>query len=256
MDLNLSLAYSQQNDNKAVILTDDTLNYNYQAIDTIGDGVLAVENTVYQIVSQGTVAFTTYGATSNAPGTRFVWTGAGVALGAGDELREVTPRVDEITGATLDTIFTGTSEVPTPKPQIDLFAEFGPFAGQTDMVYKITSELWGDGVDELIPDGLYELDYQVTYLPVGSSNPKTDSLLVTILVYGQVKVAVYDKFRQIPAWCECKNQDNLHKILEADLCGAYLTGIEHSAYLAKTEELIHMLIVLEDMVKNGSKLYY
>ena len=75
-------------------------------------------------------------------------------------------------------------------------------------------------------------------------------------MYGQVKVAVYDKYRQIPAWCNCKDDDAMFKIMETDLMGAYLTAIETSAYIAKTEELINMLIVLDDMVKNGSKLYY
>jgi hypothetical protein len=44
------------------------------------------------------------------------------------------------------------------------------------------------------------------------------------------------------------------EISEADLCGAYLTGIENSAYIAKTEELLNMLIVLDNIIKNGSNI--
>jgi len=124
------------------------------------------------------------------------------------------------------------------------------------MVYTITSDLLGTGTDALLEDGLYEIDYTVTYKGAGGAETKVELLNTTLLVYGQVKAAVYDKLRQIPTWCNCQDSERLHEILEADLCGAYLSGIEASAYLAKTEELINMLIVLDDMVKNGSKIYY
>ena len=263
MDLNLTLGYQEQNDNKAVILTDTTNNYNSVLATNLVSGDALVDQVLYEIVTQGTLDFAaTYGAVDNNVGTRFV---ADVAvpinLGAGDELKTVTPTVEEITALTLDTVFTGVSGTATNLAQIDLIAEFGAaappyFTDQSQMVFTITSDLWGTGTDALLEDGLYDLTYNVTYQPTGSDNPKTETLEVVILVYGQVKVAVYDKYRQIPAWCNCKDDEALHSILETDLCGAYLIAIENSAYLAKTEELINMLIVLDDMVKDGSKIYY
>jgi len=258
MNLNLTLGYQEQNDNKAIILTDTTNNYNSAAITNLVDGDAIVDDTMYEIVTQAVLAFNpTYGAIDNNPLTRFVSIVAVPAnLGTGDELKIVTPTVAEITALTLDTTFTGVANTPTALTQVDLLTEFGPFVDQSQMVYTITSDLLGTGTDALLEDGLYELDYNVTYKGDGASLTKTELLNVTILVYGQVKAAVYDKLRQIPAWCNCQDNDKLHQILEADLCGAYLTGIEASAYLAKTEELINMLIVLDDMVENGSKLYY
>jgi len=260
MNLTLSLGYSEQNDNKALILT-DTSNYDVVVLPNLVATDSPTIDTLYEIVARDTVDFTTYGATDNNAGTRFIWTGASTPLLGADELKQVTANVREITALTLDTTITGTNNTPVAKSQIDLYAlNTGPFTDQSELVYTITAALLGDSADSLLIDGLYALEYNVTYdgedQDVGNPNPQTQLLEVTILVYGQVKVAVYDKYRQIPAWCNCQDHDALHKILETDLCGAYLTAIETSAYLAKTEELINMLIVLEDMVENGSKLYY
>ncbi len=260
MDLTLSLGYQEQNDNKALILT-DTSNYDYSTVPNLVSGDVPVVDTLYQIVTQNTTNFTLVGCANNTVGSRFIWTGIPGALGAGDELQQVTANVREITALTLDTTITGVSNTPVAKTQVDLYAlNTGPFTDQSELVYTITSQLLGDGTDDLLEDGLYALEYNVTYdgedQAGGSPNPQTQLLEVTILVYGQVKVAVYDKYRQIPAWCDCKDDDALFNIMETDICGAYLVAIETSAYLAKTEELINMLIVLDDMVKNGSKLYY
>ena len=260
MDLTMSLGYQEQNDNKAIVLT-DTSNYDYTLIPNLVSGDVTVINTLYEIVTQSTTNFTLVGCTDNNVGSRFVWTGAPSALGAGDELKQVTAKVTEITGATLDTTITGTNLSPTIKSQVDLYSEFsGPWTDVSELVYTITAELLGDSADSLLIDGLYALEYNVTYAGAdqagGSPNPVTQLFEVVILVYGQVKVAVYDKYRQIPAWCNCKDDDALHQIMETDLCGAYLVAIENSAFIAKTEELLNMLIVLEDMVENGSKIYY
>jgi len=260
MDLTMSLGYQEQNDNKAIILT-DTSNYNYTLVPNLVSGDPVVVNTLYEIVAQSTTNFTLVGADNNNVGSRFVWTGIPSNLGAGDELKQVTALVTEITAATLDTTVTGVSNTPQVKSQVDLYSEFGgPWTDISELVYTITSDLLGDGADALLEDGLYALEYNVTYAgtdqDAGQPNPITQLFEVTVLVYGQVKVAVYDKYRQIPAWCNCQDNDKLHEILETDLCGAYLTAIETSAYIAKTEELINMLIVLDDMVENGSKLYY
>jgi hypothetical protein len=259
MDLTMSLGYQEQNDNKAIVLT-DTSNYDYSIVPNLVAGGVTVENTLYEIVgTDSPFKFGAYGADGGSVGQRFVWVGSGITLAGTDELKQITALVTEITGATLDTTITGVSNVPTPASQVDLYAEFGgPWTDVSELVYTITSDLLGDGADQLLEDGLYALEYNVTYTgedQLGATTV-TQLLEVTILVYGQVKVAVYDKYRQIPAWCDCKDDDALHFILETDLCGAYLTAIETSAYIAKTEELINMLIVLDDMVKNGSKLYY
>jgi hypothetical protein len=255
----MSLGYQEQNDNKAIVLT-DTSNYDYSIVPNLVATAPTVTNTLYQIVNNNgnTAFFIGIGAANGLVGERFIATSA-AALSGTMELQQVTAKVTEITAITLDTTVTGVSNTAQVKDQVDLYAlNTGPFTDQSELVFTITSDLLGDGADELLEDGLYALEYNVTYTgedQLGATEV-TQLLEVTILVYGQVKVAVYDKYRQIPAWCDCQDSDALWKIMETDLMGAYLTAIETSAFIAKTEELINMLIVLDDMVKNGSKLYY
>jgi hypothetical protein len=240
MALNLSLSYQEQNDNKAIILTDTTDDYNY-VFSTETQGYVMVTDTMYEIVSQAVIDFTTQGAPNNNVGTRFVATG-GPTLGAGDSLK------------TLDTTITAVDGTPVVKSQVNLYATFGPFATQEDMVYTITAALLGDAAGSLLVDGLYALSYKLTYWGDGVINSRTDTLNVTILVYGQVKVATYEKLRAISTWYMCQDGRAKSEISEADLCGAYLASIENSAYIAKTEELLNMLIVLDNIVQNGSNI--
>lgn len=251
MDLTLSLSYQEQNDNKAIILT-DTSNWNAQDVE-IGNGDSTVVDTLYEIITPETTVptgFVAAGASANTAGTRF-WADTAITLDDG-EAKEVTPDVTEITVATLDTTITGVNGTPITKTQVDLFSEFSPFATQSDLVYTITAVLLGDTANSLLVDGLYELDYNITTVIDGTT--ETYSLNVTILVYGQVKVATYEKLRNIPVLYMCQDGCPTSEIAEADLCGAYLSGIENSAYVAKTEELLNMLIVLDNIIKNGSNI--
>lgn len=246
MDLNLSLSYQEQNDNKAIVLTDTS---NINATDTnLANGDSLVIGVMYEIAANaGTLDFTANGASSNDVGTRFVANNTGT-MTAGDEATPVTSDASEITAATLDTTITGVDGVPVVKSQVDLYAEFGPFLSQNDMVYTITALLFGDEANSLLIDGLYALTYRLT-TPTGVS-----TLNVTILVYGQVKVATYEKLRNISVLYMCNDGCPSPEISEADLCGAYLSSIENSAYVAKTEELLNMLIVLDNIIKNGSNI--
>ena len=252
MDLTLALTYQEQNDNKAIVLTDTTTNWN-STTTNLTSGSDMIDGDFYEIVTQSTIDFTTYGAPDNVAGTRFVGNGT-TTLGAGDELSPVTPTFAEIDTLTLDTTITGVDESSTAKDQVDLLSEFGPFTVQGDLVYTITAALLGDTADTLLVDGLYALVYTVTYSGDGVVNTKTDTLPVTILVYGQVKVATYEKLREISVLYMCTNGCPSPEISEADLCGAYLSGIENSAFTAKTEELLSMLIVLDNIITNGSKI--
>ena len=251
MDLSLALTFQQQNDNKAIVLTDTTTNWN-STTTNLTNGDAMVDGDFYEIVTRATLDFTGVGAPDNNVGTRFVGSGTS-SLGAGDELSPVTPTFAEIDAATLDTTITGVDEVATAKTQVDLLSEFGPFASQDDLVYTITAALLGDTADTELVDGLYALTYSITYSGDGVGT-KTDTLNTTILVYGQVKVATYEKLRAISTLYMCTDNCPNPEISEADLCGAYLSGIENSAYVAKTEELLAMLVVLDNLITNGSKI--
>ncbi len=253
MDLNLSLSYQQQNDNKAIVLTDTTDNWNSSTTHLTSGDVL-VSGDFYEIVADnGSGTFTGAGSTSAVVGSRFVATGTPTLTGT-DEVSPVTPTYAEITAMTLDTTITGVDETATAKTQVDLLSEFGPFVTAADTVYTITAALLGDAADSLLVDGLYALVYTVTYSGAEGASTKTDTLNVTILVYGQVKVATYEKLREISVLYMCTNGCPSSEISEADLCGAYLSCIENSAFTAKTEELLSQLVVLDNIITNGSKI--
>lgn len=248
MNLSLTLRYQEQNDNKAIILTDTTTNYA-----TVGTtptvGITA--GVMYQIAVAGTYNFIALGAVNNNVGTRFVAT-ASATVNLGGSVYEVTPAISEIVALTLGVTILDKNSVTTSKGTINLLTKFGVPVTQDDMVYTIDAELLGDTIGSLLVDGLYTLVYTITS-NVGGID-RVDTLTVTILVYGQVKVATYQKLRQIPTWYMCHDGRAKDQISEADLCGAYLTGIENSAYIAKTEELINMLVELDLILLNGSKI--
>ena len=253
MDLTLALTYQQQNDNKAVVLTDTTTNWS-SSTTHLTSGDTTVSGDFYEIAAQ-TTDLTAAGidAPNNNVGTRFV-IGSAILLAGTDDLIPVTPTYAEIDTMTLDTTITGVNETATAKTQVNLLSEFGPFATSADTVYTITAALLGDTADSLLIDGLYALVYTVTYSGDGVTNTKTDTLNVTILVYGQVKVATYEKLREVSTLYACSDGCPSSEIAEADLCGAYLSGIENSAFTAKTEELLAMLVVLDNIITNGSKI--
>ena len=253
MDFTLSLSYQEQNDNKAIVLT-DTSNVN-DSDTNLEAGDALVVNEMYEIVTDGgNTTFTTSGSDSAVAGSRFFATVA-TALGAGDECTPVTPKATEISAGTLDVTVTNAAGAEDIKTQVNLYSEFAtpPFGSQNEMVYTITAALLGDTADSLLVDGLYELDYSLT--ADGPNGGSIDfDLNVTILVYGQVKVATYEKLRNISTLYMCKDGAMKSDIAEADLCGAYLSSIENSAYIAKTEELLNMLTVLDNIIKNGSNI--
>jgi len=249
MDLNLSLRYQEQNDNKAIVLTDTTDNFDDQSSATT---TTIVAGDMYEIAVAGTYNYTVLGAADNNVGTRFV-SNANATVNLGGSVYEVTAAISEIIGVTLAVTVTDKNNVSTSKGTINLLTEFGPFVDQGDMVYTIDADLLSDPIDSLLTDGLYTLVYTITS-QIGIGDVRTDTLNVTILVYGQVKVAVYEKLRQIPTYYMCNDARALSRISEADLCGAYLSGIENSAYIAKTEELLNMLVELDSMVLNGSNI--
>jgi len=251
MDLTLALTYQQQNDNKAIILTDTTTNWNSSTTHlTSGDD--SVLGDFYEVAAH-TTDLTTMGAPGGyGVGTRFVCD-AVITLAGTDDIIPVTPTYAEIDTMTLDTTITGVDETATAKDQVDLLSEFGPFASSDDTVYTITAALLGDTADSVLIDGLYAITYVVTYSGDGVAT-KTDTLETIILVYGQVKVATYEKLRQISVLYMCTDGCPSPEINEADLCGAYLSGIENGAYTAQTEELLTQLVVLDNIITNGSKI--
>ena len=160
---------------------------------------------------------------------------------------------------TLDIDITVADGTTTSYDQIDLYDVFGAFSDTGDLVFNITSALLlesgtaiGLATDEL-PDGLYDLTYIVD-----EGEAAEDTFTKTILVYGQVKVLVYEKLRALPVQYNCDDCIT-RELQETRLCKTYLSAIENTAIddtiiAAKSEELLSMLGTLNNIVVNGSRI--
>lgn len=156
--------------------------------------------------------------------------------------------VAAITTLTLDVTITVSDGTVTAYDQIDLFDVFGGFAVQADLVFPIDCTLLEDSgaalgtASDLLPDGVYDFVYTIN-----TTNIFTES----ILVEGQIRAAVYEKLRALPVTyncAECKTKE----IMDTIFCYGLLNSLESAGYVAKNEELVNQLFVLERLVTNGS----
>jgi len=163
-----------------------------------------------------------------------------------------TPTVAGITTLTLDLTITTSDGVATEYDQIDLVAEFGPLALEADLVFPLDATyIQEDGVaigtasDEL-PDGIYEFTY------ILDDGLATDSELNEhVLIEGIVRNGVYDALRTIPVLYNC-NECKSKEIMDAIFAYGYLNSMRAGGYVAKSEELLSQLYVLERLLNYGS----
>jgi hypothetical protein len=161
--------------------------------------------------------------------------------------------VDEITSLILTLSITTSDNTELEFDTIDLLDTFGPFATQTDMVFLLTTDmLFLSGAeysadDDHFPDGIYTFQYVVDV-----SLPSADSFTDSVLIDGVVRNKVYDLLRQMPKlyYCkDCKTKETMDIIF----CYGLLNALEAGAYVAKHEEIINQLCVLERTVAGGSR---
>lgn len=144
-----------------------------------------------------------------------------------------------------------TPDTDTTYSYINLFTLFGPFATTTDLIFEINaSHLLSSSVPlgtstDLLPDGTYYITYIVDRGLVGEVFTS-----FVMFVDGQVRNATYNKLRTIPTVYNCKNVKN-KDIDDAILAYGYLKAMESTAYVAKTEELLNDLSVLQRIVLYG-----
>jgi hypothetical protein len=217
MALSLNLSVIERNDNTALVIRDNT----------------GITTTTSWYVN-GNVDYTDIN-TTYAGGTASGYSGSGIGL-------------------ILNISITTSDNVETVYDTIDLYDEFGSFVYYDDLLYTITApHLKIDGVspfatgDEL-PDGTYELSYQILTYPSTNINTFTQ----TYMIYGQVRTAVYDLLRQIPTSYENSLDMDDYKTREAMFAKTYLSVLEADPYSAKREEDLNILYTLERIVANGS----
>jgi hypothetical protein len=161
----------------------------------------------------------------------------------------VAPLVSEISTLTLDVSITTSDNVTTAYTQVDLVLlnSLGVDSTQADMVFVITAADIGLGTtDDVFPDGIYKFIYTVD-----EGLATESSLEEYVLMEGNVRNSVYEALRIIPTLYEC-NECKSKEIMDAIFAYGYLNSIRAGGYVAKTEELLTQLFVLERILNYGS----
>jgi len=161
-----------------------------------------------------------------------------------------TPAVNSITTLTLDITAVNSSNTTTVYDQIDLvvFNALGGASVQADLVFELTmADMLVDATaagtnDTVFPDGLYTFTY------ILDDGLATDSELEeSVLMEGNVRNSIYEDLRALPVIYNC--EDYITDSITATIFAyGYLQSIRAAGYVAKTEELITQLYVLERLL--------
>jgi hypothetical protein len=218
MAINLSATFKEQNDNKALVITDTTNNWSETwssggniSIDSIGTNPGGYDNILFLLDISIMTA-----------------DGVTVEYDTIDLYDEFAPDggfVDQN-----DLIFT----IPCSLLKVD-----GTAIGTNEVE---------------IPDGIWTISYYLKDDP-GGSGYDTYTYDTQVLINGIIKVKVYQMLRKIPVLYLCgdaRGDKELRKIKDAIFSYSYLMGIESAAFSAKVEELLNQLYTLERITVNGS----
>jgi hypothetical protein len=165
-----------------------------------------------------------------------------------------TPAGGDITTLSLQVSISTADNVTVDYDMINLVTKYNITAAttQSELVFQLDASDFtvsgtplGTNVDQL-PDGIYEFTYVL------------DNGLVTAqilndfqLVEGIVRNGVYNLMRKIPVLYNC-DECKSKQILDAIFAYGYLNSMRAGGYVAKTEELLDQLYVLERLLNYGS----
>ena len=228
MALELGLTFLEQNDNVALQLTDDT-----------------GETTTGTATGWGVVS-------SLAPNP---------ATDVYTDIITSTGTTAEKWHLKLDVTVTTSDSVSTTYDQLDLFdLNGGAFVDVGDLIWVIDpSDLISDGTamgtdaDELV-DGIYDFTYSLLDAP--TDLVIEDSLSVSVLIDGKVRVKVYDVIRQIPTIYTNTDQalsifgSEFKDILIALLKYGIFRGMISNVCDANETEILNTLDTLERLTTN------
>lgn len=159
------------------------------------------------------------------------------------------PAIAAISTLTLDVTITESDNTETVCTQIDLVTlnTLDGSSTQSDLVFELSALTLGLGaVGDELPDGVYEILYVVDE-GLGTEVSFSES----ILVQGKVRKAVYELLRELPVTYNCQDCKT-KEMMDTIFCYGLLNSLEAAGYVAKNEELINQLFVLERIITNGS----
>jgi hypothetical protein len=164
------------------------------------------------------------------------------------------PAGGDITTLTLGLSITTSDNTTTVYTPINLVTEFSIDGTTTaaELIYVLDCSYFVSGStalgtsDSVFPDGIYKFTYTLNADPIA-----VPPLVEYVLMEGVVRNAVYEALRTIPTLylcSECKSKE----IMDAIFAYGYLNSIRAGGYVAKTEELISQLFVLQRLLNYGS----
>ena len=164
------------------------------------------------------------------------------------------PAGSDITTLSLQISVTTSDNTTTDYDSINLVTinNINASTTQAELIYQIdASMLKVSGLaawlnTDVLPDGIYEFKY-VLNNGLGTSQILDDF----VLLEGNVRNGVYQALRTIPTLYMCKECKS-KQIMDAIFAYGYLNSIRAGGYVAKTEELINQLYVLERLLEYGS----
>lgn len=160
---------------------------------------------------------------------------------------------------TLDITYTNSSNESTTYDTIDLYDEFtskfsDPYGMEFElnMTHLLESGVAAGAVTDVFPDGIYDVTYTIT-------EADTDLLVYAkdyeLLVYGNIQIAVFDMIRENVSTVYKQKLFNAderdwQELLEASFIYAYYNGLIASADDAERSKKIEMLYFLEQKLNN------
>lgn len=171
------------------------------------------------------------------------------------------PPVTFINGTTvflyLDVEYTDSDGATTTYDQIDLHAQYGPFATVNDLVFDLTPNLLTSGGNPMAANGEEFLDgwYKFTYSFVDNTATYTNSTTDTeVLIDGVVRVKVYTELKNVPYINDYERFNNDFKEWGDILYPLYyftlLEGMIAEVSNARKTEVLEMLGRLERLLRN------
>jgi hypothetical protein len=166
-----------------------------------------------------------------------------------------TPAGLDITSLDLVISVTTSDNIKVDYDSINLLTHGNPITQSTtqaELVFTIdASDLKISGVssgtnNDVLIDGIYEFKYILN-----SGLPTSTSLDDFNLIEGNVRNGVYEAMRRIPTWYMCDDCRS-KEIMDAIFAYGYLNSMRAGGYVAKTEELLSQLYVLERLLSYGS----
>lgn len=139
---------------------------------------------------------------------------------------------------------------------IDIIDDLGiDFSTATisDLVYTVTNDMIGGVSGEVIPDGVYTVEYQISDSATWDNGGNDYSLTLTIMSYYEVQNSVFGRIGEIPTYYNCGGCDNAY-IKETSTLFMLLQSVITASGYSNTELFEIALEALQDIIEFDSTL--